>query len=403
MAHYRLRDVVRHATAIFFLFFCACCCSTAQGQSSYTLTTTTWPAAVLTPSNTITSDAAPIATIENSGKVTMVPFLSMNLNRSGTAEDTVIGPYTNSGGFSYNADDEASTNYPQGTSTSSDSMSAIGESGTGTMNGYYWLVQTWDTPNNAFLSMMLYNLEQEQYRWIEMVTPVTSTNEIGADFQATPRHGDGLVWVGHYLYVADSCHGFMVFDTNHVWGIASYNGVDGYDSTEHVFHSNGRAYAMPLIGYYRFANGWTCPTGFNALAGASLHYGYGSQSHLMAWTLDGEIVEWPIDPSTGLLVTDANNEVQPTAGWQVSVGTTQRLFATTAVGSSLYTAFQGTNDACTVDGTLSKFPLTGGTDSSPTPMNGCPEAMVNSWYWNQIWFDTENPHHKMTWAIRPPS
>lgn len=95
--------------------------------------------------------------------------------------------------------------------------------------------------------------------------------------------------------------------------------------------------------------------------------------------------------------------VQPTAGWQVSVGASQRLFATTAVGTNLYTSFQGTNDACTVDGTLSKFPLTGGTDSTPTPMNGCTEAMVNSWYWNQIWFDTENPHHKMTWAIRPPS
>ena len=363
-------------------------------SQSYTLTTASHPSLTLTQSTTFTDLAVPIKTIEESGKVTKTPFLNMILNRTGSTGGVVVGPYTVTDKFIYNSDDNSSSNYPQGMSTSSDSIG-----GSGLINNQYWVVETWDTPNNAFLSLMLYNYSTKSYRWVEMVQPYASTNEIGADFKAIPRHGDGIVWYGHYLYVADGCYGFRVFDTDHLWAISSWNGTDGYDTSVHQFHSNGRAYAMPQIGFYRFTNGWTCPSGFQGLAGASLNRG--SNSYIIGWGLDGTITKWQFD-ATGLLALDQNNIAQPVDGWHLSMSTNDRLFATTVVGNQLYTSVEPAGVDCHAAAMLGKYPVTGGTDASPTQINGCTEAFANDPSGNRLWAVSEEPGNKITFAITPP-
>lgn len=363
-------------------------------SQSYTLATASYPSLTLTQSTTFTDLAVPIKTIEDSGKVIKTPFLNMILNRTGSSGGIVLGPYTVTDKFIYNSNDNSSSSYPQGMSTSSDSIG-----GSGLINNQYWVVETWDAPNNAYLSLMLYNYSTKSYRWVEMVQPYTSTNEIGADFKAIQRHGDGIVWYGHYLYVADGCYGFRVFDTDHLWAISSWNGTDGYDASVHQFHSNGRAYAMPQIGFYRFTNGWTCPSGFSGLAGASLNRG--TNSYIMGWGLDGTITKWLLD-GTGLLALDQNNIAQPVGGWHLSMSINDRLFATTIVGNQLYTSVEPAGADCHAAAMLGKYPVTGGTDASPTQINGCVEAFAYDSSGNRLWADSEEPGNKITFAITPP-
>lgn len=365
-------------------------------SQSYTLTTASHPSLTLTQSTTFIDPANAIQRIENSGKVIKTPFVSMILNRTGSDGGVVLGPYTVTDKFIFNSDDNSSSSYPQGMSTSSDSIG-----GSGLINNNYWVVETWDASNDAYLSLMLYNYSTKSYRWIEMVQPFTTTaNEIGADFKAIQRHGDGIVWYGHYLYVADACSGFRVFDTDHLWAISSWNGKDGYDTVAHQFHSNGRAYAMPQIGFYRFINGWTCPSGFSGLAGASLNRGTNS-SYVMGWGLDGTITKWLLD-SSGLLALDQNSTAQPIGGWTLSMSTNDRLFATTVVGDLLYTAVEPAGASCHAAAMLGKYSLTGGTDSSPTQINGCVEAFSYDSSGNRLWADSEEPGNKITFAITPP-
>jgi hypothetical protein len=358
-----------------------------------TLTTASYPAATLTRSTTFTDATVPIAAIEASGKITKVGFTAMNLNRTGSAGGAITGSYTVTGKFGYNPADASSTSYPQGMSTSTDSLGGIG-----LIDNCIWIAQTWDVPGNAYLSLLLFNWNTKAYRWVSLVDPYTDSNEVGANFrEIVGRHGDGLVWFKNYLYVADACHGFMVFDTNHVWEIASPNGTTGYDSTAHAFHAAGRAYVMPKIGHYRYTGGWTCNPGAPALAGCFLNRG--TPSYLVAWGLNGNIVKWALDNTTGLLVLDGSGIAQPAGGWQLSVGSSS-LFAATIVGSNLYANLQ--INGCTNAGELYKFPVTGGTDTSSTPINGCTEALVNDPYWNQIWMVSEAAGNKVTWTIRPP-
>jgi hypothetical protein len=316
----------------------------------------------------------------------------MNLNRTGTAGGAITGSYTITGKFGYNAEDAASDSYPQGMSTGTDSIG-----GNGVIDGCTWIVQTWDSPNDAKLSLLLFNWNTKTYRWVSLVDPFVSSNEVGADFSEIQRHGDGIVWFKNYLYVADACHGFMVFDTNHVWQLTTASGTTGYDSTTHEFHANGRVYVMPKIGHYRYTGGWTCPTGAPALAGCFLNRG--TTDYLVGWALNGNIVKWALNSTTGLLVLDGSNIAQPAGAWQVSVGSGS-LFAATIVGSNLYAGIQV--GGCTTAGALYKFPVSGGTDSSSTSINGCTEAFVNDPYWNQIWMVSEAAGNKVTWTIRPP-
>lgn len=365
----------------------------ASLASGATLTTASYPAATLTQSTTFTDAQIPINTIEASGKVTNVAFTQMNLNRAGSAGGAITGSYTITGKFGYNADDASNDMYPQGMSTGTDSIG-----GNGVIDGYTWIVQTWDSPGDAKLSLLLFNWNTKMYRWVSLVDPFVSSNEVGADFREIQRHGDGIVWFKNYLYVADACHGFMVFDTNHVWQLSQANGTTGYDTAAHAFHGNGRVYVMPKIGHYRYTGGWTCPTGGPALAGCFLNRG-SPNSYLCAWGLNGNIVKWALNNTTGLLVLDGSNIAQPAGGWQVSVGSNS-LFSATIVGTNLYANLQPSG--CTNPGALYKFPVTGGTDTSSTPLNGCTEAFVSDPYWNQIWMVSEAAGNKVTWAIRPP-
>lgn len=105
-------------------------------------------------------------------------------------------------------------------------------------------------------------------------------------------HAGGLAWYGDQLYVADTAHGFRVFDTRRIVRVA----------TDDVRFA-GYKYVLPQSGAYEVASG--CKPLFSWVSldrdGTSLVSGEYCSTTACAGPLAGRVYRWPLDPATGLL------------------------------------------------------------------------------------------------------
>ena len=246
------------------------------------------------------------------GRVTLAEVLD-DLNRDGRAmvtNQTAIRLRNhNFAGFTWNDGDmDVSYWMPQGITGSSDAAPGNRVEGKRLMM-VSWYHKTDDRPTKgARISLVdLTDADDIKYRHLLLAEPFQS----GMDVQyraASNDHGDqdalhagGIVWFGDLLYVADTRVGFRVYDLNGIIRMSHTDQKDklGWENNESRAH--GYKYIIPLIARYRLTQA-SCPYSFSSL---SLDRSTDPPTLLSAEykssSIQGRLVHWPIDSSTGRL------------------------------------------------------------------------------------------------------
>ena len=119
-----------------------------------------------------------------------------------------------------------------------------------------WYHKTEARPTKgARIAMVDLSVSPPEYRFVLLVEPYRSSNLVqfkSAEYDTGDAlHVGGIVWYGHYLYVADTSEGMRVYDLNKIFSID--NTADktkiGWHTGETYAH--GYKYALPLIARYR--------------------------------------------------------------------------------------------------------------------------------------------------------
>ncbi|WP_430783207.1 hypothetical protein [Actinoplanes sp. G11-F43] len=207
--------------------------------------------------------AADIAGVQNGGAVqnvtaTDVAISGERTGRNGLCHATPFVTSLVPDGFCWDHADDTSNSYnptdggwtPQGLTSSHDSDNIDG-----TINGRHLYMASWhfgiNGPAQANLltrvSIVHNTATSTQYGHVLLVRPA------GDSFTAvTGNHGDGLVWYGNRLFVANGRE-LQVYDTRHIWRMTDLNSSVGI--TEGRSSAKGHRWVMPMIGRY-----WTGAT-----------------------------------------------------------------------------------------------------------------------------------------------
>lgn len=230
-------------------------------------------------------------------------------NRTATKTTTVPGaPSSVQYAFDWQDDDNGSVAWtPQGLSGSADA------SDTGkTANGKSAvLVSFYDEPvagsgeENVGVRIAFVDTTASaspKYRFVLLVQP-----KAGADgapsFDPVKIHAGGIVWFKDWLYVADTTHGFRVFDMRHLLKVATDPGNFGCNAT--TCRAGAYKYVLPQVGKYEVASACSPLFSWVSLDRSSdppaLVSGEYCPAASCASAIAGRVYRWPLDAETGLL------------------------------------------------------------------------------------------------------
>lgn len=251
----------------------------------------------------------PAVTVVNASTVLETPGRS---GINGLCHDTGLHSDLDPQGFCWDRADDTSNSYttdggwtPQGLSGSYDAQPA------GTWDGHTAFLASWhfsramgtpDAVRDEFARATLVNADGDaiSYNHMLLARPTADGNFKAAQW----THGDGIVWYGNHIFVANGRY-LQVYDARHIWKVNSnqeFVGIDGESSS-----ARWSNYALPMIGEYKTTNGdaacavvtGTTPclnslsldrTGNDGLVSAEFMRGQGG----------GRVIRWALDESTGL-------------------------------------------------------------------------------------------------------
>ncbi|MEZ4241559.1 MAG: hypothetical protein R3F59_36515, partial [Myxococcota bacterium] len=139
-----------------------------------------------------------------------------------------------------------------------------------------------------------------RYRFVLLVEPTA-----GPSWAPVRIHAGGIAWVGDLLYVADTFHGFRVFDTTRFYRADTSEDVIGCDGT--TCKAGLYAYALPQIGAYERVSQCEEDERFSFVSvdrsGAvpQLVTGEYCSTSSCSGALAGRVVRFPVDPATASL------------------------------------------------------------------------------------------------------
>ncbi|MFO0736799.1 MAG: hypothetical protein U0270_13020 [Labilithrix sp.] len=146
------------------------------------------------------------------------------------------------------------------------------------------------------------NAAAPRYRFALLVQPKAGAG--GApSFDPIKIHAGGMVWYRDWLYVADTTHGFRVFDMRRLLRVATDAGPFGCDGT--ACRAGNYKYVLPQIGKYERES--ACGPLFSWVSldrrsdPPALVSGEYCSTDACAGPLAGRVFRWPLDPTTGLL------------------------------------------------------------------------------------------------------
>lgn len=174
------------------------------------------------------------------------------------------------------------------------------------------------------------NEKAPKYRFALLVRP-TGTKS-APDFAPINIHAGGIAWVGHYLYVADTFHGFRVFDTRRIYRVAT--GQNSIGCGGGTCYAGLYKYILPEVGSY--SRSTKCSPRFSfvsAVRGASgpaLVSGEYCSGSACTDPLAGRLFRWPLDPTTDL---PAAPRIWPSAAWSAAE---RQLQGAAQSGKSMY-------------------------------------------------------------------
>jgi hypothetical protein len=148
----------------------------------------------------------------------------------------------------------------------------------------------------------------------------------GRAFRALPSHASGVTWYGRYLLLFSSGEkAVQVFDLTHIWAMNNPGATSiGCDSATGGCSAAGMRFAIPRVGYYRFADGFGCwgRIGLNPCF-SSVSLDRATNPDTLVTTefnnkSGGRIVRWPLNWRTGRLLpaVKGGHKIIPTAGWK---------------------------------------------------------------------------------------
>jgi hypothetical protein len=260
-------------------------------------------------------------------KVTVGDVLA-DANRTATKTNSVPGsPAGVAYAFRWQNDDNASTAWiPQGITGTADADAS------GTVGGKSAvLVSFYDSAEGgatnegvriAFVDTT--TATSPKYRFALLVMPKGSA--AAPTFDPVRIHAGGIVWFGDFLYVADTTHGFRIFDLRHILRVATDDGTFGCSGT--TCRAAGYKYVLPQVGKYEVTSACKPLFSFVSLDRKSmppaLVSGEYCSTTACAGPLAGRVYRWPLDPATGLLrsKTTFPTEVNLTSHKQVQGGAT---------------------------------------------------------------------------------
>jgi hypothetical protein len=287
----------------------------------------------LTDAGSFVRGVAARARVERSKQVHVVGL--ENLMASGPAtrpicHETDLHVATTYDGMCWSEEDDTSFKwYPQGITGSGDGVTEP-KALYATCRGCPWrevLAVSWHNRRNTAARVSFVNITNgpanATYNHALLVEPDTTKRR----FHRIASHADGLAWYGHKLYLFSS--GFAairVFDLRHFWAMTDTTSTTtGCDAQTGACSAAGMSYALPQIGYYRYADGKPCAsrTGTHpCFSGVSLDRSTTPDSLVTSEynvRPGGRIVRWPLSSRTSRLLKSRDGLVRPKEGWTTSL------------------------------------------------------------------------------------
>lgn len=252
-----------------------------------------------------TSDV--VAAIESMTTRVSVEDVLADANRTATKTTAVPGsPAGVQYAFKWQDDDDASIAWtPQGITGSADAAATgkIGQRSAVLVSFYDHPVAGSGEENRgvriAFVDTTV--ATAPKYRFALLVMPKGTKD--APSFDPIKIHAGGIVWYGDYLYVADTTHGFRVFDMRRILRVAVDPGVFG--CTAGTCRAGTYKYVLPQVGKYEIAS--PCKAIFSWVSldrkshPPSLVSGEYCSTQACSGPLAGRVYRWPLDEATGLL------------------------------------------------------------------------------------------------------
>ena len=255
--------------------------------------------------------------------VTLETIIDTDLNRQG-GSISLDGIDCFEGGFWWNdGDNEVDYWWPQGVTSSADAWGPSTPSPGGTVSGKPLLVVSWyhkaeeDSSTSTYKGVRLgiVDLTTYDYRLVLLAEPVCDGTITAEGCQGTPTyaplstsssslHAGGIVWYQNYLFVADTSHGFRVFDMNRIQRVQTGDSnALGYKASADAYLGYNYRYVIPQTGRYQHC-GDSCCARFSWV---SLDPTTSPPSLLAGEYVSGETSgrahRWSLDTSDGRLVT----------------------------------------------------------------------------------------------------
>ena len=237
-------------------------------------------------------------------KVTFAQVLA-DANRVATKTTSVPGsPGGVAYAFRWQSDDDASTAWiPQGiTGTADADASGMVDGKSAVLVSFYDKAEGGATNEGVRIAFVdTTNPSAPRYRFALLVMP-TGTPDVPS-FVPVKIHAGGIAWFGDFLYVADTRHGFRVFDLRHILRVATDAGTFGCVGT--TCRAATYKYVLPQVGKYEISSECSPIFSFVSLDRKSdppsLVSGEYCSTTACSGPLAGRVYRWPLDPATGLL------------------------------------------------------------------------------------------------------
>lgn len=140
-----------------------------------------------------------------------------------------------------------------------------------------------------------------KYRFALLVIPKGTPQ--APSFDPVKIHAGGLVWFGDFLYVADTTHGFRVFDMRSIMQVAT--DADTFGCVGTTCRASGYKYIIPQIGKYEVSSACSPLFSYVSLDRKSdppaLVSGEYCSTTACSGPLAGRVYRWPLDAKSGLL------------------------------------------------------------------------------------------------------
>jgi len=233
------------------------------------------------------------------------------------------------------------------------------------------------------------------YRHALLVEPIIDSNGNasykGLASSSSSLHAGGIAWYKNYLYVADTSHGFRVFDLSRIMQVQTGdNSTLGYVSSASGYQAYNYKYIIPQVGSYDLCSESCCARfsfvsvdlSSNPPALVAGEY----ESFTDTLTPQGRVHVWPLDPDSGKLATQ-NNVVQPDE--IVFAGVTNMQGALRWDGNFFISTSRPKLSLPISPGTLYHGSVGSSVEDHQYP--ALPEDLHYNPFWDALWTCTEKP------------